>query len=211
MDLSLNPLSWTPSNLAEAAVQGLTGSEFAGDVAGAVFGFASGDVFGGVEQVADGLDNVGGFLNSVAGAVSQAADQYFGSGAVSSPSQCSQTCPTHCPGWQDQKPVDSKPMDYGTDPLAGIDLSKMSLEEAIFTILAKLIDEKRKGVKDKVDSIAKAGKDGKLNIDGQEMDKQTAMQKLQFDQQQLQQMTTLLSNMMSNFHQMNQSIIGNIR
>lgn len=215
-DLSLNPLTWTPSNLAEAAVQGLTGSEFAGDVAGAIFGFATGDVFGGAEQVFDGADNVGGFLGAVGGAVAQAADQYFGTGSVSSPSQCQ--LPNT--GWDPIKPIETqqtqetKPTytQQSSDPLSGLDLSKMSLEEAIFMILAKLIDEKRGEVKDKVDKIAKADKEGKVDMGGGEsMDKETALQKLQFEQNQLQQMTTLLSGMMASFNQMNQSIIQNIR
>ena len=57
-DLSWNPTSWTPSNLAEEAVEFMTGSEVAGDVAGLATAWITGDAMGIASQAGDLGQNV---------------------------------------------------------------------------------------------------------------------------------------------------------
>lgn len=216
MDLSWNPCTWTPSNLAEAAVETLTGSEFAGDIAGAVLGFCTGDIFSGYEQLADGLDNVAGFLGD--SRVGDAADDWFGSGTVKSPDKC----PCTDTGWEwppitDNAPPSTTPTTTPTTDATGgsgglgIDLGSMSLEDAIMILLSKIISDKRKDVRDKLDNIESKSKMSVADQEAAGFNKQDEMTLMQRDMNELQQMTSLMTNMMSTMHQMNQGIIQNIR
>ncbi|MFC1705343.1 hypothetical protein ACFL59_00795 [Planctomycetota bacterium] len=212
MDLSLNPSSWTLGNLAEAAAEKLTGSEFIGDLAGGLVSYATFDFAGVVDQGIDASQNVGGFISDVATAV----DKNFGSGGTQAPNQC--------------KPTD---FGFGTDPtgkskaasggytsdLANLNLDNMSIDEMIFALMMAAIKDKRNAIRGHADDLKALGKKHAGAIEGKDQagatevsdEKDDVLRKLQKEQNSLSQMSQLLTNMMQSMHQMNQGIIQNIR
>lgn len=89
MGLSLNPMTWTPSNLAETVVEGITGSEAAGDIAG-LFGAAmTGDILGVASQTFDLGGNVisgfGRFAEGVWNSAKQGFAEFSNPGQIYSP------------------------------------------------------------------------------------------------------------------------------
>jgi len=229
-DLSWNPCTWTPSNIAESAVEGLSGSEFLGDLAGAGLSFMTGDVLGGLDQVADGLDNVASFLGD-SRVIDAAKDAFLGS--VDSPSDCG--C-IDWAGWGDEEPTEitqggsGKPNETaGSGDVKDLDLSGLSLEEMVFTLLMAAIKDKQGEVRDLAKESAGAQKDlkaGRDKLKGLSGDAKEAAQndldtktdardnsnrKLQMANDQLKEMSQLLTGLMSSMNQMNSSVIQNIR
>lgn len=83
--------------LGEMAFEGLTGSEFAGDVAKTLINFGTGNIIGGVEGLIDGGENILGLAGSTLGGMLDGFangldDHIFGTGASPSPESCPCTC-----------------------------------------------------------------------------------------------------------------------
>lgn len=91
MSVSGMPASWKPSDLAESLVEGLTGSEGLGDIAGMAAAHFTGDAAGVAGQGQDLMENVGKglmkFAEGVFNAAKDAVQVFSNPGAVKSPSQ----------------------------------------------------------------------------------------------------------------------------
>jgi len=216
MGLSLNPMSWTPSNLAESAVEFVTGSEAAGDIAGLWMAGATGDVKGLAEQSADLGQNIaaGGkkLLEGFCSALKDAFQVFSNPGAVKPPeaSQC------QAPGYADGTPAsqtDTGAVGNSSGPGAPTvgsgsesDIDKMldgpgSIEDKIFALLMHLQKEKKGEVADKMKSMKGMKGDDRADM----------LQELQKSTGELSQLTQLTTGLMQNFKQMKDSVIQNIR
>lgn len=227
-DLSLNPSSWSLSNLAEEAAEFITGSEAAGDLVGLAVAYGTGDIGGVVSQAGDlGTNIVAGGKALVEGYIKagqNAGQEFSNPGSVKSPSQGGATAPGYAEGTpasqNDTGVVGNAPASQtgaadeakGLDPelqkeyneLQGVlsDLN-MSLEDKVFALLMFLNKKKEGDVEKTVNKMAaKEGKGEKLTS------KETF--ELQKSQSDLSQLNNLTTTMMQSFKQMKDSVIQNI-
>lgn len=176
-----NPSTWSLGNLAETAAETLTGSEFLGDVVGAGVSFMTGDVFGGMDNVSDGLQNVGQFLSDPR--VAQAASDAFGTGSTPKPEQC---------------PVQQEGTAGGKEGVEG----GGSLEDRIFALLMKLLEKKEGEVEGKLKDLEGA--------EGGDSEK-TELQKLQKANGELSSLNSLITNITQSMNESKMAVIRNIR
>ena len=216
MGLSLNPMSWTPSNLAESAVEFVTGSEAAGDVAGLLMANMTGDVAGVADQGMDLGENVvaGGkkLLEGFGNALKDAFQVFSNPGAVKQPDAAQAPTEGYKPGEatgpNDTGAIGNPPTGQTgetgkTDGASFADsLKGMSLEDKIFAILMKL-QEKKEG---ELDTLV--GGMGDKTADKLSQKDMVNLQRIQSD---LSQLSTLTTNLMNTFKQMKDSVIQNIR
>jgi len=209
-DLSWNPTSWTPSNLAEEAVEFISGSEAAGDVAGLAAAWLTGDMLGVAGQAGDLGTNVlagGSKLLEGFGKAAQDAFQVFSNpGAVATPSQSGCTCTGYADG-ETTSNTDTGTIGGSTPSSTGNvdgDINSIlqgggSLEDKIFAVLMLLQKEKKDQVEKKIGNL------------GNTQDKEKNLQELQKSTGELSQLTQLTTGLMNNFKQMKDSVIQNIR
>lgn len=215
MGLSLNPMSWTPSNLAESAVEFVTGSEAAGDIAGLAAAYLTGDVKGIADQGMDIGENVvaGGkkLLEGFGSALKDAFQVFSNPGAVKPPEASQCQAPGYAGGTaasqNDTGVIGNPPASQtgGSGKTEGSfadSLKGMSLEDKIFAILLKL-QEKKEG---ELDTLV--GGMGDKTADKLSQKDMVNLQRIQSD---LSQLSTLTTNLMNTFKQMKDSVIQNIR
>lgn len=262
MGLSLNPMTWTPSNLAETVVEGITGSEGAGDVAGLFTAAMTGDILGVLSQGADLTGNVVGGFGRFAEGVWNAGKQGFAE--FSNPGQC------YSPDFgrfggargygagQANGPFDTglfggglnnalQGLGRGVNPLGGVfgdqsfggvgdkagdvefknqmnfgDMDaimnnpNMSLETKIMLVLLKLQRQKREEVEGNFREAYAAKKSAAGMGKGQDADKakasaDEALALLQKNQQELNELNSMTTNLSKMFHEMKSATIQNIR
>jgi len=229
-DLSWNPSTWTPSNLAEELVEGLTGSEGLGDVAGLWAAGATGDVKGVADQSYDLGDNVGKglgkFVEGVWNAAKDAIEVFSNPGQVKPPSQnpgqVDGYAPPAGPDAGQVPPTDIGNMD--TDSALGaeeggksvsdqikdpnedfsfLDSDKYSLEDKIFMLLMKLQKSQNEKIGNEMKGLKAKKAEGKAieSFDMTELNRAT---------NELSQLTTLSTNLMKLFKDMKDATIQNI-
>lgn len=206
-DLSWNPTSWTPSNLAEEAVEFISGSEAAGDVAGLAAAWLTGDMLGVAGQGMDLGTNIlaGGstLLEGFGKAAKDAVQNFSNPGSINSPSQDDYSYG----GYGDGEATSSTDTgSFGTGGLSSTDgdINSIlqgggSLEDKIFAVLMLLQKEKKDQVEKKIGNL------------GNTQDKEKNLQELQKSTGELSQLTQLTTGLMNNFKQMKDSVIQNIR
>jgi hypothetical protein len=228
MHLSLNPASWSISNLAEAAVQGLTGNKGLADIAGLATAAFTGDVKGIAQHGKDLIGDVGraakAFTDGFSKAASDAVKAFSNPGAVGAPNVAG----CKCPGYSNSP---SNTSQTGMTPpksisnLEGESLDSilnnpgLSLESKIMFVLLKLQGEKRKEMKDRLKASvdARQGGDGatvdvKTGTGGTtKVDAQGAQQLLQQSANELNELSQMSTNMLKLFHDMKMATISNIR
>lgn len=209
-----NPSSWSLGNIAEAATESLTGSEFLGDMVGAGVSFFSGDMVSGFDNVMDGFENVASFLSDPR--VGDAASDAFGFG--SSPSPASVTDAKVCPDKAEMGEAAEEGTLAGSDSIptnpgygggsVGSDTgpigSSGSLEDRIFALLMKLIEKKEGDLEARLGDAEAAGEKGGNS-------EKIAMQKMQKANSELSAMNQMTTNLMQSFNQSRMAVIRNIR
>lgn len=232
-DLSWNPSSWTVSNFAESAVEFVTGSEAAGDVAGLAGAWLTGDALGIASQAGDLGTNIMGGLGTLFDGVGKAAQdawkEFSNPGSIREPNASQCTCGGYnageANGPHDTGAFGGQSASQGIGGAGGLDAEidaimkgGGSIEDKIFALLMALQRDKKAKVgkaMDKFTQLTKdAGKAADSKADNQHelgADKDAAMQAMQKEMGELSQLTQLASNLQSSFKQMKDSVIQNIR
>jgi hypothetical protein len=220
-DLSWNPSSWTVSNFAESAVEFVTGSEAAGDIAGLAGAWLTGDALGIASQAGDLGTNIVGGLGTLFGGVADAAKdawkEFSNPGSISQPNPSQCTCGGY-PAGEASGPNDVGTVGQGAGqtegPGKGQPMTDAQLDAQVNSILAGggSIEDKIFAILMLIQKDKKNKVEGKLNeLKGAKEDKDVKLQELQKETGELSQMTQLTTNLMASFKQMKDSVIQNIR
>jgi hypothetical protein len=228
-DLSWNPLSWTPSNLAEGLSDAMGLPEVVGDLVGGGVSLLTGDFAGAFDQ---GID----FAENVFSAISWDNDKVLhGPGGAPSPDCCK--CPEgmYPPGEasdsQDIGPFQQlgAAMDeaLGLGGSSGDDFQlgggglqitgKESVEELILKILAHLkkeakgdIEKLGKGLANISQQERAGNKGGTMEFQGESIGKEEIQSKLQVATNEFGELSKLLANTIQLFHDAKNASIDKI-
>ena len=202
------------SNIAEKFAEGITGSELVGDLVGLGAAVLTGDVGGVVSQAFDlGENAVAGAKTFGVGfqkAMQAGFEALNNPGSVKEPSQAKKPESGYAPEkpkagqgpgqTEDKNPIENPPSDLDQEIDAILD-GPGDMMTKIFKILMKLQKEKRKEAEEAFGKLKGASKE----------DRSVALQEFQKAQGELQELTSMASNIMKIGHEMYTGIIQNIR